>query len=165
MSVSISVLRRWISSGHRVRPFSAMTGSASPWFTRRSVSHPSACLLKADVSVAQLITSGLIRPHYCNPISALNLPHKHGRTRSNGSLMFVSGCHSCRLHFFLCLSDWSSVPWSCPEIPRPWPGPLRSCLHPTTVLLLLWLAKGEEELTDHFLCQQIPHRAKVWSFP
>lgn len=80
--VCLSVLRRWISSGRRVQLFSAMTGSASPWFIHRPVSHPSPSLLKADVSVAQLITSGLIRHHYCNPISALYLPHKHGRTHS-----------------------------------------------------------------------------------
>lgn len=65
-------------------------------------------MFKTDVD--HLITSIIIFHHYCNTISALNLPHREGGTHSWDHLSVSSGCHSCCVHLLLCLSDWSSVP-------------------------------------------------------
>lgn len=72
--------------------------------------------------------------------TGLNPAVRGGATFSNTCPS--SGRHSGRLHLFLRLSDWSAVPGPRPGPPRSWPGPVRPSLHPTSVLLLLRLAEG-----------------------
>lgn len=134
-------VRKWIASGPGVRLFLATTGSVSLWFTHRSVS-----VLSVSYLPQQHVWYGCSS---CNHIiiitlteSELWIAHREKKEseQHSHSLSLLLGCHSCCLHLFLCLSNWSTVSWPHPWLPRSWPWPVRPRFHLAAVLLLLWLA-------------------------